>query len=160
MQLPYSLLLIPLLELEPLVLLSRDLHEWKLTSWWPSSLWSLSNKSLNCKKDVHGFLWFQRPPEITCVCVSRHRTSVSTARKCWSLGRKCPSCSSCLRQMKCALLLVRITHTPHAPASSPFLCRSLNWVSISNFRLKRLIITYVLQLLFPNLFLYLLDHHF
>lgn len=109
---------------------------------------------------MHGFLWFQRPPEITCVCVSRHRTSVSTARKCWSLGRKCPSCSSCLRQMKCALLLVRITHTPHAPASSPFLCRSLNWVSISNFRLKRLIITYVLQLLFPNLFLYLLDHHF
>lgn len=82
-------------------------------------------------------MWFQRPTEITCLCVSRRRTSVSTAKKCWSLGRKCPSCSSYRLQMKCAQLLVRITHTPPALASSPCPCRSLNWVSISNFRQKR-----------------------
>lgn len=63
-------------------------------------------------------------------------TSVSTARKCWNLGRKCPFCSSCHLQMTCAPLLVRITRTPPALASSPCPYRSLNWVSILNFRQK------------------------
>lgn len=89
------------------------------------------------KLNLHKFMWFQRPTKITCLCVYRCRTSVSTTKKCWSLGRKCPSCSSCRLQMKCAQLLVRITHTPPALASSPCPCRSLNWVSISNFRQKR-----------------------
>lgn len=67
--------------------------------------------------------------DFTSLCAFRHRTSVSTARKWWSLGRKCPSCSSCRLQMKCAPLLVRTTHTPPALASSPCPYRSLNWVS-------------------------------
>ena len=67
-----------------------------------------------------------------CVCACRCRNSVSTARKWWSLVRKCPSCSSCHLQMKCAQLLVRTTRTPPAPASSPCPSRSLNWVSIAD----------------------------
>lgn len=41
MQLPFSLLFTPLLEMEPLVLLLR--YQWKLISWWPGSLQSISS---------------------------------------------------------------------------------------------------------------------
>lgn len=93
-------------------------------------------QSSEVRLNVTCFLWIQMSAKVTRLCVSRLRTSVSTARRWWSLGRKCPSYFSCLPRMKSAQLLDRIIHTLLALASSPCPCRSLSWVGLSHYQLR------------------------
>lgn len=66
---------------------------------------------------------------VCCPRCPRCRTSVSTPRRCWNLGTRCPSCYFCPPQTTCVRPPARTTPIPPDQASSPCLCRSLSWVS-------------------------------